>query len=175
MQEQFDRLASVHGEVVLIHAGEPLRYSMFITQWCKDHEDFTEIVEPRSVQAYGAGPAGREQAERLLSHNPDEVWKFESTPGSMRHQDHAIFPEFWALAAVRGKICRRIRYQNRRTPYKSYVEAPETDADGFPAPVRVRAWDADRNGVQTRSARLEAMSKTHKGKYQRNRRRRLGL
>lgn len=175
LQEQLERLASLHDEVIIIHGGEPLRYAMFLNQWCRTHDGFTEVTEPKSARVYGAGPGGMEQAERLLAHHPDEVWKFETSPGSRRRPDYAIFPEFWALACAAGAKCRRFYYQKRKTPYKTYMEAPQLDSNGFPVPVRVRRWDAERNDVRTRSGRLKGYAKDPKGKWQREERRKGNL
>lgn len=165
LQEQLERLASVYGDVTIIHGGEPLRYGMFLTDWCKKHDGFTEIIEAKDTRKYGAGTAGKEQAERFLSHKPDEVWKFETSPGSKRRPDHSIFPEFWYMAAHRKITCRVFRYawEGRR--------ATETDANGFPRPIRVREWDGERWGLSGRSRGIEKYSKSGRGKQQRNKRR----
>lgn len=166
MQEQFQRLAALYGDVIIIHGGEPLRYGMYIHDWCKNTDGFTEIVEPKSVRTYGAGPAGMEQAERLMAQEPDEVWKFRNSPGSRRNPDHAIYPEFWALAGSKGIPLRVFSYQNRKTPYKSYLEEPKLDQNGFPVPVKLRKWDAERNGILVNGKHVQSYSKTKVGKRQ---------
>jgi hypothetical protein len=165
LQAQLERLASVYGDVVIIHGGEPLRYGMFLTDWCKRTDGFTEIVEAKSARTYGAGSAGTEQAERMLRHKPGEVWKFETSPGSKRRPDHAIFPEFWYMAANRKIPCRVFRHawEGRR--------ATETDADGFPKPVLVREWDGERWGVSGRSKGIKRNAQDSWGRAQRKHRR----
>lgn len=166
MGEQFDRLGELYGDVALIHGGEPLRYGMFIVDYCKKHDGFTEVAVPKSARKYGAGPGGLEQAWKMLDAEPDEVWKFETSPGSRRRPDHAIFPEFWALAADRGIPCRRFYWQKRKTPYKEYMESPQTDATGFPVPVRIREWDADRSGLKVHGSGVQRHSATPDGRRQ---------
>jgi hypothetical protein len=165
LQEQLNRLASIYHEVVIIHGGEPVRYGMFLTDWCVKHDNFTEIIEAKSARLYGAGSAGTEQAERMLDWEPDEVWKFETSPGSKRRPDHPIFPELWYMAAHRKIPCRRFAY-----PYKGR-RPTETDVNGFPKPIRVREWDGERWGVSGRSKGIQRYSNTPRGKQQRRARR----
>lgn len=173
MQNQLNRLASLYHHVVVIHGGETVRYGMFLTQWMKDHpENFSEIVCERDVFKYGYGPAGQEQALQMLEAEPDEVWKFETSKDSSHRPSEPFFTEFWYMAAHQGITLRVFRKPFRKSVWtgKPYKEA-ESDESGFPRPVRVREWDAERNGVYGVKDNVQKYSNNPNAHKQRERRR----
>lgn len=172
LQEQLNRLQSLYHEVVIIHAAEPVRYGMFLTQWVKDHpENFSEVIVRKDVFTYGAGPAGLVQAREMLDADPDEVWKFETSRNSMRRPDHAIYPELWYMAACEGVPVRVFRAAFRKSKSTGRLYEQQTDADGFPEAITARNWDAVRNGVNGSPRAAQRYSNNPVPKIRKNRKR----
>ena len=175
LQQQLLRLASLYHEVVIIHGGEPVRYGMFLHQWVKDHpENFSDVVCRKDVFKYGAGPAGLEQAREMLDAEPDEVWKFETSPKSKCRPLRAIFPEFWYSAACEGVTLRVFRAPFRKSKYTGRLYEQETNEDGFPQEIVVREWDTEAHGLRDRSGDVQKYSNNPASKARRERRRRTG-